>query len=288
MGQKRTFRSDLLYRSKRSFNGRYSLVRTPQIEGHRIFQRVFGVRYVDDPASVAVVLEATAAARFCLVGIDWESLVVTAARMDNVIHATAERTAVPGVHDVEDQWCIEADSRLQTCRQIPSLEPHAGNIFARAASRRQRHAATVASYGVTVGVQPRCLDLQPLEGGINKTHRAAGHILVEDMPGLDRLAQLQRDASTLDGAVDWETELPLRLEPDRIEGVTGASEIIQYVQEIFPNEMLEHEAVVKRSAPTRRLAIEWHSPEPGNERAQQQLLRQTHACVRRHFERPQL
>ena len=160
-----------------------------------------------------------------------------------------------------------------TCRQIPSLEPNAGNIFARAASRGQRHAAAVASHGVTVGVQPQCFDLQPLDGGINKTHRAAGNILVEYMPGLDCLPQLQRDAATLDGAVNWEAELPLRLEPDRIEGVTGASEIIQYVEEIFPDKMLEHKAVVERSAPTHRLAVEGASPEPSDECAQQQLLR---------------
>ena len=49
--------------------------------------------------------------------------------------------------------------------------------------------------------------------------------------------------------------------------------------------MFEHEAVVQRGAPAHRRAVERRSPEPGDQRAQQQLLGKTHARIRRHFER---
>ena len=49
--------------------------------------------------------------------------------------------------------------------------------------------------------------------------------------------------------------------------------------------MFEHEAVVQRRAPARRLAFERRLPERGNQRADQQLLRKRHARVGRHFKR---
>ena len=49
--------------------------------------------------------------------------------------------------------------------------------------------------------------------------------------------------------------------------------------------MLEHEAIVQRGAPAHRLAVERRAPERGDERAQEQLLRQAHARIGRHLER---
>src|SRR5262249_12355763 len=55
-----------------------------------------------------------------------------------------------------------------------------------------------------------------------------------------------------------------------------------------PNEVLQHESVVQRRAPTYRRATLWRAPEPSGQRAQEKLLRQTHARVWRHFERAKL
>ena len=49
--------------------------------------------------------------------------------------------------------------------------------------------------------------------------------------------------------------------------------------------MRQHEAVVQRRAPADRRAALRLAPEPGDQRAQQQLLGETHARVGRHFER---
>ena len=57
-----------------------------------------------------------------------------------------------------------------------------------------------------------------------------------------------------------------------------------HVEEIGPDEMLEHEAVVQRRAPTHQPAVLRHAPEPRHQRAQQQLLGETHARVGRHLE----
>ena len=48
--------------------------------------------------------------------------------------------------------------------------------------------------------------------------------------------------------------------------------------------MRQHEAVVQRRAPAHETAVLRLAPEPGDERAQQQLLGEAHARIGRHFE----
>ena len=138
---------------------------------------------------------------------------------------------------------------------------------------------------MTAFAQTLDFDLQPLDRGIDEPRGAAGYaFFAEHVPGLDRLAQFEPHAGMLHGAADREAELPLRLEPGRIERVAGALEIVQDFEEIVPDEMFEHIAVVQGRSPAHRLAVKRRAPESGDERAQQQLLGETHARVRRHFE----
>ena len=52
--------------------------------------------------------------------------------------------------------------------------------------------------------------------------------------------------------------------------------------------MAEHEPVVQRGAPAHQRAALRLAPEPGHQRAQQQLLRERHARIGRHLERAEL
>ena len=88
-----------------------------------------------------------------------------------------------------------------------------------------------------------------------------------------------------DRAIDREAEFELCLKPFRRKFITGAAKIAQHAQKIFPDEMRHHEAIVQRRAPAHQIALLRFAPEPGHQRTQQQLLRQRHACIRRHFER---
>jgi hypothetical protein len=88
----------------------------------------------------------------------------------------------------------------------------------------------------------------------------------------------------LDRAADREAELALRLEPGRAEFVASVSEIVQHFQKIVPDKMFEHVAVVQGGAPAYRFAVKRRAPEFGDERPQQQLLRQAHARIGRHLE----
>jgi hypothetical protein len=89
----------------------------------------------------------------------------------------------------------------------------------------------------------------------------------------------------LDRAAKWKTELTLRFEPSRVEGIAAAGEVVQDFEKIAPNEMFEHVAIVQDRAPAHRLGVERRAPKGGDEGAQQQLLGETHARIRRHLER---
>jgi hypothetical protein len=57
----------------------------------------------------------------------------------------------------------------------------------------------------------------------------------------------------------------------------------EHAQKIFPEEMRQHETIMQRGAPAHELALLRLAPELCDQGADQQLLRQRHARIRRHF-----
>src|SRR5260370_1721400 len=140
------------------------LARTPQIEGDRKLERGPERWNIDRAAGRDSLLEAAAAARFRLVGVDRKGLIIASAGVRHVVDAAAQGARVPGVDDVESQRRMHTDGRLQGRRQIPGFEAHAGDEFAGPAGRCEWHAPAVAGYDVMALVQAIDLDLQPLDG----------------------------------------------------------------------------------------------------------------------------
>src|SRR5262249_40625984 len=150
------------------------------------------------PRRMAPGLESGETAGLRLIGVDREGLVVAAARMRDVIDAAAERTAVPGVINVEGERRMHPDGRLQSRRQVPRLEADARGIFTGAAGRRHRHTAAVAGDDMARRIEVLNADLQPLDRGVDEARGAADEtLLAQHVPGLERLAQLEIDAAGL-------------------------------------------------------------------------------------------
>src|SRR5262252_5026150 len=142
---------------------------------------------------------------------------------------------------------------------------------------------------MAAGIEAFGLHLQPLNRGVDEARGyASGRIFAQHVPRLERVSQFQSDAAVGDGAIERKTKFALGMKPLRIEVVAGGAEIVQNVTKVPPNEVLQHESVVQRRAPTYRRATLWRAPEPSGQRAQEKLLRQTHARVWRHFERAKL
>ena len=96
------------------------------------------------------------------------------------------------------------------------------------------------------------------------------------------------DAVGLDLAAEREAELGLRLEPVRAHVEAVLAQVAQHVEEVLPDEVRQHEAVVQQRAPAGELAGDRGVPEPGDQRADHQRLRQRHARVGGHLEAAEL
>src|SRR5215471_14058302 len=142
---------------------------------------------------------------------------------------------------------------------------------------------------MAAGIETLDLDLQPLNRGVDEARGdASGRIFAQHVPRLQRVSQFKPDAAVGDCAIERKTKLTLGMKPLRVEVIAGAEESFQNVEKIPPNEVFQHESVVQRRTPTYRRTALRLAPEPGDQRTQEQLLRQAHARVRRHFERAEL
>src|SRR5262245_42863036 len=106
-----------------------NLSRTPQIEGHGIFERGLLGRNGARAGSVAQALEAGKAARLCLIGIDRKGLIVATTRMRHMIDAAAKRATTPAIIDVKRERRLHSNIRMQRGREPPRLEADTRDIF---------------------------------------------------------------------------------------------------------------------------------------------------------------
>src|SRR5579872_1221405 len=108
------------------------------------------------------------------------------------------------------------------------------------------------------------------------------------MPGFERLADFEPHTAPGNLAAKRKTKIEVRGEPLRVEWITGNLEVFHDLVEILLHKMREHEPVVQFGAPTNKFLLVRLLPETREERAQQQLLRETHPRMRGHFESAQL
>ena len=178
---------------------------------------------------------------------------------------------------------------MQAARRLPRAVAHAGDELARRAGRMQGNRAAVAGDEMPRFGHAGHLDLQPLDRRVHISHGAAGaRFLAEHVPRFERLPQFDMDAAPRDRTVHREPELQVRREPLRLHRIPAPPEIGEDVAEIVGHEVRQHEAIVELRVPANQRLIVGGLPEAGNERAQQELLRQAHLRVRRHLERAQL
>src|SRR5260370_8730499 len=95
------------------------LARTPQIEGDRKLERGLERWNIDRAAGMAIILEAAAAARFRLVGVDRKGLIIASAGVRHVVAAAPQGAPVPGVDDFESQLRIHTDGPCHYHPHIP-------------------------------------------------------------------------------------------------------------------------------------------------------------------------
>src|SRR6266508_3069890 len=110
----------------------------PQIQREGKLATAFDKVWLHRAGRVAGTKKARVAAALGLVGVHREGGGVASAGVHNVVSAAADTAAVPGVHDVEYERRVDADSRVQATRRLPRTVADAGDIFGVGAGRVQR------------------------------------------------------------------------------------------------------------------------------------------------------
>ena len=107
------------------------------------------------------------------------------------------------------------------------------------------------------------------------------------MPRFQGLAKFHLHAVASDTPVAGKAKFQVRGEPGGIKAESKPSQILEDVVEVLGDEVREHEPVMKLRSPADQRAAIGRFPEPCHQRPEQEMLRQAHASVRRHLERPQ-
>src|SRR5262245_18898441 len=159
--------------------------------------------------------EAGKATRLGLVGIDRKCLVVTPSWMRHVIRTATERMTYPCIHDIKDQGTMHAQSRMQGGWWLPCLVSHSGHELTAGPRWTERNPSPVTRDDMTRIRQAADLDLETLDGIINRAGRSAQRgFFSEHMPGFDGHAQFHLHVLHLKCAVvrkaefeEWRTPL---------------------------------------------------------------------------------
>src|SRR5216684_224504 len=124
---------------------------------------------------------------------------------------------------------------------------------------------------------------------VHVTHRAAAtRFFAEDVPRFERGAEFDVNIALLQIADARKAKLEVRCEPICLERKTRLAQIANDIPEIRLAKMREHPTVVNVCAPAQETAGVSLLPEFRDEAAQQEMLRETHPRVRRHFKCAQL
>src|SRR5260370_18833970 len=193
--------------------------------------------------------------------------------MRHMIGASGEAALVPGVQDVEHQRRVDANGRMQASRRLPGAKPDAGDVFAVGASRVQRDNDAADTDGVARACQPPHLDLDPLQGRVHETDRAAwAPLFAQYVPWLQRLAQFKVYVPDFEVAQLRIAKLKVPRAPFAFYRVAAGLQILDDLLQVAPNKMRQHPAVVNVCAPADQAVAVGLVPESCDERAPKQLL----------------
>ena len=222
-----------------------------------------------------------------LVAVDREGVVIASARMGDVVDAAAERPPRPCIENVE------SSAAHRPCRTGCSASPPAATPCS---ARRRRPCRMVSSPGSAAHClliacdrysgrdrHRSSLHLHALGGRIRVAHRAAdGTGFSQNVPGFERLPQSRADTP-------WYSTSPQKGKRNsrcasyqsdlQLEAVL-VRRSREHFEEIGPDEMLEHEAVVQGRAPARQRSGSGTTSRTGRSMALQQHLLGKRSCAR--------
>src|ERR1700733_5138363 len=141
---------------------------------------------------------------------------------------------------------MHADRRMQRRRRLPGPVAHAADKLSGRARGLQWDGPAVASQYIAIRHKSRRLDLHALQRGVDIACGSADSaLLAHDVPGLERLPQLDLDAARSEGAVLREAEFHMRSEPFRPQWIACSILLRDDIGKVLGDEVGQHEAIVQ-------------------------------------------
>src|ERR1700676_5194639 len=207
--------------------------------------------------------------------------------MGDMIRATPDRTTRPCIYDIKHKGRVHRDVWMQARRWLPRAVTHPSHELALLARGVQRYRTAIAQDDETRIDHSQHLHLQSLHGRVHVAYgEAAGAFFSQHVPRLQGVPQLHAYAAPSHRTDHWKSKLEVRREPFLLKGVTGFAQVCHHIFPVELSEVRQHEPVMQRGSPPHELAPVRSLPEMRDQRPHEQLLSETHACVRRHFECP--
>src|SRR4051812_21862016 len=131
-----------------------------------------------------------------------------------------------------------SDGGMQALGWLPRAITHTGDALAVDASGMERDAVTVGGEDEAVARESAGLDLQALHRAVDVADRAArARLLAQHVPRFERRTQFDVDVANIELAHPREAELEVRIEPARLEWLSGHAQVAQHVVEVRAVEM---------------------------------------------------
>ncbi len=195
-----------------------------------------------------------------------------------MIDASANRTLIPAIDEIEDQRRMHRNGRVQRRREPAGAKAYAGDRSRSPGFTRgmERHPAPIACDHVAgFRREPGHLHLHPFQRGVHAANGSSGSgFFREHIPGLEGLPQLKFDSLRRDRADLRKAKLEVRSKPLLLEVVARPAQLAEHIEKVAPDKMRQHKTVMQRRAPTDQAAFERPFPKHADQSANQQHLQQ--------------
>jgi len=204
--------------------------------------------------------------------------------MIDVIATSSEGLLCGRVNHIDNEWNVDADVWVQAPWWSPCTVSHTAHEFARGLRGLHWHTNPVHCNAVICGMKTCDFDLQAFERGVHVAGSSTGaRFFAQHVPWFQGLSQFDVCTAGLKGSHQGTAEFKMSAEPTGFHVDPGGIEKLHHRVQVLPQIVREHEAVMNQSAPSDEWIAERFFPESGYECANEQLLSETHAGMRRHF-----
>ena len=172
------------------------------------------------------------------VGVYRKCFIGPATRMRDVIRASADRSFCSKVHNIEYQWRMYRDRRMEAPWRLPRAVPYTTNEIALRSCWLQRQPVSIAGYRQFLTYQAFNMDLHSFNRRIDiACGSTRTGLFAEDVPRFRRQTEFDPDVGVSYMSQNRITEIKMRREPPLFERISGPTQIVQDMMEIGNNEV---------------------------------------------------